>query len=72
MIDGMRVICAYVKEDDFIEKFQSQTTQLLKKNNRVSELSAIFAPTVKLFAGLSTMIALSYGAILVSQGVLSS
>ncbi|MGO1588930.1 MAG: ABC transporter ATP-binding protein [Alkalibacterium gilvum] len=71
MIDGMRVICAYVKEDDFIEKFQSQTTQLLKKNNRVSELSAIFAPTVKLFAGLSTMIALSYGAILVSQGVLS-
>ncbi|MDN6729862.1 MAG: ABC transporter ATP-binding protein/permease [Alkalibacterium sp.] len=71
MIDGMRVIRAYVKEDDFIEKFQSQTTQLLKKNNRVSELSAIFAPTVKLFAGLSTMIALSYGAILVSQGVLS-
>ncbi|MDZ7835101.1 MAG: ABC transporter ATP-binding protein [Alkalibacterium sp.] len=71
MIDGMRVIRAYVKEADFIEKFKDQTSGLLKKNNRVSEISAIFAPTVKGFAGLSTMIALSYGSILVARGVLS-
>ncbi|OJF93818.1 ABC transporter ATP-binding protein [Alkalibacterium sp. 20] len=71
MIDGMRVIRAYVKEADFISKFKEQTSELLKKNNRVSEISAIFAPTVKAFAGISTMIALSYGAILVSQGALS-
>ncbi|WP_368646105.1 ABC transporter ATP-binding protein [Alkalibacterium putridalgicola] len=71
MIDGMRVIRAYVKEDDFISKFKDQTSGLLKKNNRVSEISAIFAPTVKAFAGISTMIALSYGAILVSQGILT-
>lgn len=71
MIDGMRVIRAYVKEADFIEKFKHQTSDLLKKNNRVSEISAIFSPTVKAFEGLSIMIALTYGAVLVAQGVLS-
>ena len=71
MIDGMRVIRAYVKEHDFISKFKEQTEELLKKNNRVSEISAIFAPTVKTFAGISTMVSLSYGAVLVSQGALT-
>ncbi len=71
MIDGMRVIRAYVKEADFIDKFKEQTSGLLKKNNKVSEIAAIFAPTVKAFEGLSIMIALSYGAILVAQGTLS-
>lgn len=71
MIDGMRVIRAYVKEKDFINLFKNQTEDLLKKNNTVSEIAAIFGPTVKIFEGLSIMIALSYGAILVSQGVLS-
>lgn len=71
MIDGMRVIRAYVKEEDFIHKFNDQTSDLLKKNNRVSEIAAIFSPTVKAFEGLSIMIALSYGALLVAQGVLS-
>ena len=71
MIDGMRVIRAYIKEADFIDKFKEQTSGLLKKNNKVSEIAAIFAPTVKAFEGLSIMIALSYGAILVAQGTLS-
>ncbi|EXJ23113.1 Lipid A export ATP-binding/permease protein MsbA [Alkalibacterium sp. AK22] len=71
MIDGMRVIRAYVKEEHFIDKFKDQTSGLLKKNNRVSEIAAIFSPTVKAFEGLSIMIALSYGAVLVAQGVLS-
>ncbi|MCC5894535.1 MAG: ABC transporter ATP-binding protein [Alkalibacterium sp.] len=71
MIDGMRVIRAYVKEADFIDKFKDQTSGLLTKNNRVSEIAAIFSPTVKAFEGLSIMIALSYGAILVAQGVLT-
>lgn len=71
MIDGMRVIRAYVKEDDFIAKFKTQTEDLLQKNNRVSEISAIFGPAVKAFEGISIMVALSYGAILVSQGILS-
>ena len=71
MIDGMRVIRAYVKEADFIEKFKVQTSDLLKKNNRVSEISAIFGPTVKTFEGLSIMIALTYGSVLVVRGILS-
>lgn len=71
MIDGMRVIRAYVKEADFIDKFKDQTSDLLKKNNTVSEIAAIFAPTVKAFEGLSIMVALSYGAVLVAQGVLT-
>lgn len=71
MVDGMRVIRAYVKEADFIDKFKDQTSGLLTKNNRVSEIAAIFSPTVKVFEGLSIMIALSYGAVLVAQGVLT-
>lgn len=71
MIDGMRVIRAYVKEADFIQTFKNQTEDLLKKNNRVSEISAIFGPTVKAFEGLSIIIALSYGSILVARGTLS-
>lgn len=71
MIDGMRVIRAFVKEEYFIDQFHKQTEDLYQKNNTVSEISAIFGPTVKAFEGISIMIALSFGSILVAQGALS-
>lgn len=71
MIDGIRVIRAYVKENDFIQKFNEQTTELLQKNNKVSDTSATFAPIVKSFEGLITVISLSYGTFLVANGSLS-
>lgn len=71
MVDGVRVIRAYVKEEDFVQTFKKQTEDLFKKNTTVSDLSALFAPAVKGVEGLATMISLTYGAILVAQGVLS-
>jgi ATP-binding cassette subfamily B protein len=71
MIDGIRVIRAYVKEQDFIKTFQNQTSDLLKKNNRVTDISAVFAPAVKGVEGLAIMISLSYGAYLVAEGLSS-
>lgn len=71
MVDGTRVIRAYVKEQAFINKFDHQTSELLDKNNLVAKTAAVFGPIVKAFEGISMVISLSYGAILVSQGVLS-
>lgn len=70
-IDGIRVLRAYVKEKDFVEKFQQQTTDLLKKNNRVADMNALFTPIVKIFVTISTLISLGYGSFLVADGVLS-
>lgn len=71
MVDGTRVIRAYVKEEDFINKFKQQTQDLYEKNNRVSKTGAIFGPTVKTFEGISVIVALSYGSFLVASGALS-
>lgn len=71
MVDGTRVIRAYVKEEDFIQKFRKQTEDLYNKNNRVAKTGAVFGPTVKFFEALSVVIALSYGAYLVASGVLT-
>lgn len=71
MVDGTRVIRAYVKEEDFIEKFKKQTEDLYHKNNLVSKTGAIFGPTVKFFEGFSVVVALSYGSFLVASGTLT-
>lgn len=71
MIDGVRVIRAYVKEQDFIQKFKGQTEDLYQKNTVVSDISAIFAPSVKAVEGMAIMVSLTYGAYLVAEGTSS-
>lgn len=71
MVDGTRVIRAYVKEEDFIKKFKKQTEDLYNKNNLVAKTGAVFGPTVKIFEGLSVVVALSYGSFLVASGTLT-
>lgn len=71
VIDGLRVIRAYVKEDDYVEKFRTQTESMLAKNNLVAEINALFMPVAKLIIGLSNIVSFGYGAYLVLEGSLS-
>ncbi len=71
VVDGLRVIRAYVKEEDYVNKFQSQTDSMLKKNNRVADVNALFMPIVKAVMGISAAISFGYGTYLVYNGVLS-
>ena len=71
VVDGIRVTRAYVKEEDYINKFRSATESVLEKNNKVAEANALFMPIVKLFTSISVVISFGYGAYLVLNGVLS-
>src|SRR5699024_9924400 len=67
----IRVIRAYVKEEDYVEKFRNQTESMLDKNNRVAEINALFMPLVKIIISISTVISFGYGAYLVYEGSLT-
>ncbi len=65
------MIRAYVKEDDYVEKFRQQTESMLAKNNRVADANALFSPLTKVTLSVSNLISFGYGAYLVSKGQLS-
>lgn len=71
VVDGIRVVRAYVKEEDYIDKFRQQTESMLEKNNQVANINALFMPSVKLIVAISNLIALGYGAFLVLEGSLT-
>ena len=71
VVDGIRVIRAYVKEEDYVEKFRNQTESMLNKNNRVAEINALFMPLVKIIISISTVVSFGYGAYLVYEGSLT-
>lgn len=71
VVDGIRVIRAYVKEAAYVQKFRDQTESMLKKNNRVADINAMFMPLVKIITSICTVISFGYGAFLVYEGALS-
>lgn len=71
VIDGIRVVRAYVKEEDYVTSFRKETESMLEKNNKVAEANALFSPLVKFFMTFSNSIAFGYGAYLVSDNVLT-
>ena len=71
VVDGIRVIRAYVKEESYINKFREQTENLLDKNNKVAEANALFMPLVKTFTAMSTIISFGYGVYFVYNGMLT-
>ncbi|WP_416149148.1 ABC transporter ATP-binding protein [Salipaludibacillus sp. HK11] len=64
-ISGVRVIRAFVKENDDQQRFNAITKDVLDKNIQVAKIDALFEPTIKILVGLSYMIGLGYGALLV-------
>ncbi|WP_135552472.1 ABC transporter ATP-binding protein [Paenibacillus cymbidii] len=70
-IGGIRVIRAYVKEREAERQFAAITQKVLGKNLAVVRIEALFEPTVKVLVGISYLIGLGYGALLVYRGELT-
>jgi ATP-binding cassette subfamily B protein len=67
-IAGVRVIRAYVQERADEKKFADMSEEVYQKNMVVERIDALFGPITKVGTGISYVVALGYGAYLVSRG----
>ncbi|MFJ7971936.1 ABC transporter ATP-binding protein [Psychrobacillus sp. NPDC096389] len=67
-IAGVRVIRAYVQERADEKKFADMSEDVYQKNMVVERIDALFGPITKVGTGISYVVALGYGAYLVSKG----
>ncbi|MFD2042826.1 ABC transporter ATP-binding protein [Ornithinibacillus salinisoli] len=70
-IRGVRVIRAFVQEQQDRKRFQRMTEDVYEKNIAVAKIDALFEPTMKILVGLSYTIGLGYGALLVFENQLT-
>jgi ATP-binding cassette subfamily B protein len=66
-IAGVRVIRAYVQERADEKRFADMSEEVYEKNMVVERIDALFGPITKVGTGISYVVALGYGAYLVSQ-----
>lgn len=64
-ISGLRVIRSFVQEDVDVKKFDDVTDDVFEKNMHVARIDVLFEPIIKLLVGISYLIGLSYGTLLV-------
>ncbi|WP_174616168.1 ABC transporter ATP-binding protein [Virgibacillus ihumii] len=67
-IRGVRVVRAFVQEEQDEVRFQTMTNDVYEKNIAVAKIDALFEPTIKILVGMSYTIGLGYGALLVFEG----
>ncbi|MET0960069.1 MAG: ABC transporter ATP-binding protein [Psychrobacillus psychrotolerans] len=67
-IAGVRVIRAYVQERADEKNFADMSEEVYEKNMVVERIDALFGPITKVGTGISYVVALGYGAYLVSNG----
>ncbi len=67
-VAGVRVIRAYVQERADEKKFSDMSEEVYQKNMVVERIDALFGPITKVGTGISYVVALGYGAYLVSKG----
>ncbi len=70
-LSGIRVIQAFVKEQNFSEKFHLKNTEYLQRNLELTKLWGLFFPIIALLSGLTTLILLWYGGGQVMEGHLT-
>lgn len=70
-VAGTRVIRAYVQEEKDEERFAEMSENIFAKNMRVAYINGLFMPITKIGTGICYVIALGYGAVLVSNGELT-
>lgn len=70
-ISGMRVVKAFVQEEAEINSFAAVNEQNYRRNMRVAQVQALFHPLVQFIAGLSLLLVLGYGGILVIRREIS-
>lgn len=62
---GIRVVKSFVQENEEIKKFTEANQDYVNKNLHLVKVQAIFHPIVQFISGLSLLIVLAYGGILV-------
>ena len=67
-VAGVRVIRAYVQEKKDEQRFADMSEEVYEKNIHVAKINALFGPITKAGTGISYVVALGYGAFLVSNG----
>ncbi|MGL4523875.1 MAG: ABC transporter ATP-binding protein [Bacilli bacterium] len=70
-VSAVRTIRSFVQEKNDVERFTARTKDVMEKNLRVSQISALVEPTVRFIVGLCYTIAFSYGAFLVFDGAIT-
>ena len=70
-VAGVRVIRAYVQEKKDEKRFANMSEDVFEKNMSVAKINAIFGPLTKAGTGVCYVVALGYGALLVSDGALT-
>ncbi|MGV3687199.1 MAG: ABC transporter ATP-binding protein [Daejeonella sp.] len=69
---GIRVIKAYVREDDVREKFNTESENYKSQSMALVQVQALFFPLILLLVGLSTIITVYIGGIEVMNGTITS
>ncbi|MFC4807777.1 ABC transporter ATP-binding protein [Paenibacillus sp. GCM10023250] len=70
-VSGVRVIRAFVQEGADRQRFSAMTDDVFRKNIAVAKIDALFEPTVKILVGISYLIGLCYGGVLVFRSEIS-
>ncbi len=70
-VAGVRVIRAYVQEKKNEAEFASNSEDVFEKNMSVAYINALFMPITKIGTSICYVIALGYGAVLISNGELT-
>ncbi|MBS4192772.1 ABC transporter ATP-binding protein [Bacillus sp. FJAT-49705] len=70
-VAGVRVIRAYVQEKKDEANFAGMSEKVYEKNMYTAKINALFGPITKVGTGISYVVALGYGAFLVSNGEMS-
>ncbi|WHY86591.1 ABC transporter ATP-binding protein [Neobacillus novalis] len=70
-VAGVRVIRAYVQEKKDEKNFADMSEEVYAKNMYTAKINALFGPITKVGTGISYVVALGYGAYLVSNGEMS-
>ncbi|QHT59809.1 ATP-binding cassette domain-containing protein [Paenibacillus lycopersici] len=70
-VAGVRVIRAFVQEDADRKRFSGMTDEVYRRNIEVTKIDALFEPALKILVGISYLIGLCYGGLLVFRGEIS-
>ena len=69
---GIRVIKAFVREDDYVNSFQSESNEYKDKSLKLAFVQALFYPLIMGLIGLSVILTVYVGGIGVFAGEITT
>ncbi len=70
-LSGIRVVKSFVQEDSELDRFDKVAYSFVQKNMNLIKIWGLFMPLIQFISGISYLIVLSYGGILVIDGTIS-